>query len=546
LTSRAELYFHTLRHLRLIQVAGRLWFKLSTPTPTSGTTPPTRTAEGPWKAPARRRRSMCAPMLFEMLNETRRVPEGDWSAPSASDLWRYNLHYFDDLNAQGAEARRRWHEQAIEDWIRSNPPAVGTGWEPYPTSLRVVNWIKYALGGQDLSEQATASLATQTRFLRQRLEYHLLGNHLFANAKALVFAGAWFDGGEAGTWLHKGLSILEREIPEQILPDGGQFERSPMYHALALEDVLDLINLARAYPAAIPDRWRLLVHSWPDAAQRMIRWLDAMCHPDGEIALFNDAAFGIAPAPNELRRYAHELLGDSDATLPRLVHLADSGYVRATARDAVLIADVAPIGPDYLPGHAHADTLSFELSLFGQRTIVNGGTSRYGTGPEREAERGTPAHSTVTVDGENSSEVWAGFRVARRAKPFDLKVEDRGDEVHVSCAHDGYRRLRGKPVHRRAWRLRDGELRVEDRIEGTYRTAHARYHLHPSVEAMAEPDGRSGALKLPGGQQVRWQASAPARIEPSSYAPEFGLKLGTRCLVLELRGAEPASLELSW
>lgn len=489
---------------------------------------------------------MCAPMLFEMLNETRRVPEGDWSARGASDLWRYNLHYFDDLNAEGAEARRRWHEQAIEDWIKANPPGTGTGWEPYPTSLRVVNWIKYALAGQPLPEAAIASLATQARALRQRLEYHLLGNHLFANAKALVFAGAWFDGGEAGTWLHKGLSILEREIPEQILPDGGQLERSPMYHALALEDVLDLINLARAYPAAIPDRWKLLAHSWPETARRMLRWLEAMCHPDGEIALFNDAALSIAPEYGELRRYARELLGESDAALPKLVHLVDSGYVRAASRDAVLIADVAPIGPDYLPGHAHADTLSFELSLFGQRTIVNGGTSRYGTGPEREAERGTPAHSTVTVDGENSSEVWAGFRVARRARPFDLGVEETGDEVLISCAHDGYKRLPGKPVHRRAWRLREGALRVEDRIEGAYRSAQARYHLHPAVQVIAGPDGRSGALKLPAGRQVTWRASHPVRVEPSRYAPEFGRKLETRCLVVDLQGAEPALLVLSW
>jgi uncharacterized heparinase superfamily protein len=60
--------------------------------------------------------------------------------------------------------------------------------------------------------------------------------------------------------------------------------------------------------------------------------------------------------------------------------LAESGYLRAEAAGAVLILDVAPVGPDYLPGHAHADTLSFELSLFGQRVFCNGGTSRYGPG----------------------------------------------------------------------------------------------------------------------------------------------------------------------
>ena len=141
--------------------------------------------------------------------------------------------------------------------------------------------------------------------------------------------------------------------------------------------------------------------------------------------------------------------------------LRDSGYVRLAAGPAVALLDVAPLGPDYLPGHAHADTLSFELSLFGQRVIVNGGTSRYGSGPERLAERGTAAHSTVQIDGADSSEVWGGFRVARRARPRDVRVHPGLDPLppvlspaaagacagvlEVSAAHDGYCRLPGRP-----------------------------------------------------------------------------------------------------
>ena len=83
----------------------------------------------------------------------------------------------------------------------------------------------------------------QVRFLRKRLEIHLLGNHLFANAKALVFAGLYFTGNEADEWLGKGLAILEREVPEQVLRDGGHFERSPMHHGIILEDLLDLLNV---------------------------------------------------------------------------------------------------------------------------------------------------------------------------------------------------------------------------------------------------------------------------------------------------------------
>ena len=121
----------------------------------------------------------------------------------------------------------------------------------------------------------------QVRWLAQRLEWHLLGNHLFANAKALVFAGLLFDGAEADRWLTKGLSIVHRELPEQVLPDGGNFELSPMYHSIILEDLLDLINVARAYPdptmAASVDRWR-------ETAGRMLSWLSALCHPDHEIS----------------------------------------------------------------------------------------------------------------------------------------------------------------------------------------------------------------------------------------------------------------------
>lgn len=501
---------------------------------------------------------MSGAMTFRFLNETRRIVEGPWGASVPSQLWRYNLHYFDDLNAFDAKARYRWHVEAIERWILDNPPGKSDAWAPYPTSLRVVNWIKFALGGAVLEAVVADNVAMQVRALTQRLEYHLLGNHLFANAKALIFAGLFFEGDEAERWLDKGMTLLAREIPEQILADGGQFERSPMYHALALEDVLDLINVATVLSDGVPGEWKTFVDSWPALAQRMRAWLSAMCHPDGELSFFNDAAIGIAPSPAELERYANELAGalgtavsDADGGKAddslRVSHLANSGYVRADAPDAVLLIDVAPVGPDYLPGHAHADTLSFELSVFGQRVIVNGGTSHYGLGPERETERGTPAHSTVTVDGQDSSEVWAGFRVARRARPFDLEVRREGERLRVSCAHDGYRRLAGKPVHRRTWVFQLGVLRVEDRVEGRFTSAVARFHLHPAVKLILDVSGSSGCLRVPGGQPVRWQVfGGSTHVERSFYCSEFGRRDPTQCLAVAFDGAASVCMKFTW
>ena len=294
-------YWHTLRHLKPTQLYGRIRFCLVKPRIDMRSAPPLRsTHRRAWVKPAARRVSLVGSEQFCFLNETHDLADRGWDDPALEKLWRYNLHYFDDLNAQDALARTEWQRALLLRWVRDNPPGTGTGWEPYPTSLRIVNWVKWALGGNVLPPECVESLAAQTRWLSQRLEIHLLGNHLFANAKAMVFAGVFFDGLEAEGWQEKGLCILEREVQEQVLPDGGHFERSPMYHALALEDVLDLINLAATFSETIPRRWCGLADSWVETIGRMRIWLAAMCHPDGEISFFNDAAIGIAPSPTEL------------------------------------------------------------------------------------------------------------------------------------------------------------------------------------------------------------------------------------------------------
>ncbi|MCC7279507.1 MAG: alginate lyase family protein [Chromatiaceae bacterium] len=669
-------YWHTLRYLLPVQFYGRLWFRLYRPTPDRRPAQAARPVPGGWVPPVAKPVSLLGPTTFRFLNETHALAGagheaaggGDpWNDPARDKLWLYNLHYFDDLGAapspqpsplagegwgEGVQVARdqrlHWHLALLQRWVAENPPGHGNGWEPYPTSLRIVNWIKWSLtfaserGGVPalLPPACLQSLAVQTRWLSQRLEHHLLGNHLFANAKALVYAGAFFVGPEADRWRGLGLRLMARELDEQILPDGGHFERSPMYHAILLEDVLDLINLAGAYPklfggtetvavdvdgidavAGVDAVTRAnaiggatAVSHWRAKATAMLDWLAAMTHPDGAISFFNDAAFGIAPTLADLERYAD---GISAVSQPRLAlstipattpgmpagttddagppvgtllvnpagktdvpcrWLRDSGYVRLAVGPAVAILDVAPIGPDYLPGHAHADTLSFELSLFGQRVIVNGGTSRYGSGPERLAERGTAAHSTVQIDGADSSEVWGGFRVARRARVLGVKVRQgesdlaavsdeglparpvmvpaapaiaaSGTLLQVSAAHDGYRRLAGRPVHHRTWDLTEDRCSVIDAIEGEYRTAIARFHLHPAIRVAMDPGGdgdqASGYLYLPGGQQVRWQsAGGPARLVPDAWHPQFGLSEAAHCLELRLASAE-CRLHLAW
>lgn len=528
-------YWHTVRHLKPVQVYRRLLFRLARPRVDLRPAPPVRGISG-WVPAAGRAPSLEGPSRFRFLNQTHDLAETGWDDPGLPKLWRYNLHYFDDLTAQGAADRSAWHDALIARWIRENPPGAGTGWEPYPTSLRIVNWIKRDWQGRTLDGAAVHSLAVQARWLSGRLEVHLQGNHLFANAKALVFAGLFFEGAEAAVWLRQGLRILAAQVPEQILPDGGQFERSPMYHALALEDVLDLCNAASAGAAALPPGAGPAVAAWQVVIAPMRRWLLAMCHPDGEIGHFNDAAIGFAPSPAALDAYARRLGFPDEHLSGPVTLLRDSGYVRVEQDHAVALLDVGPLGPDYLPGHAHADTLSFELSIAGHRVLVNSGTSIYAAGAERVRQRGTAAHNTVVVDGEDSSEVWSAFRVARRARPMRLEVVD-GPPPLIRCAHDGYRRLPGRPVHVREWLFGRGSLTVVDRIEGAFRQAQARFHLHPDVAVSATAD--TGAeLVLPDGRRMRMSVEGGSvRLERTTWHPEFGRTVPNQCLVVELAGS---------
>jgi len=533
------------------QIYWRLYFRLFTPPfhqPTDALLLKDITYDGlPWLA---RPESLISSDVFKFLNISHNFSAGiNWNTEAHGKLWTYNLHYFDDLNAIDSPSRSDWHRALIVRWIAENAVGDGVGWESYPTSLRIVNWIKWLISGNDPVPGMLRSLFVQADWLSRRLERHLLGNHLFANAKALVFAGLFFAGDRPAKWLDTGLKIVSEELPEQVLVDGGNFELSPMYHAIFLEDVLDLINATRYWPGVVRS---VMVDSWRETAARMTYWLIGMTHPDGEISFFNDSAMGIASKPSDLLSYAEKLeilLGfcsggsrfrrgvalTASGTLapnPSLVHYQDSGYVRMEGETFTALLDVARVGPDYLPGHAHADTLSFELSAFSQRVIVNSGTSFYGTGAGRSRERGTAAHSTVEVARANSSEVWGGFRVARRAYPFDLDV--RSNSCYVACSHSGYTRLPGAPVHRRAWQMNKDGFQVRDTVRGGKHKSLARYILHPDIHVSAV-DATSWHLTLNCGQRLRLFVKAGlGQLEPARYSPEFGKQRQTNSIVIEL------------
>lgn len=528
---------HTLRYLKPKQVAYRLYYRLRKLKPYTKPVPNLRSALICWTSPAYMLPSTSDGKMFTFLGTTARL-DGNWNSAEFPKLWLYNLHYQDDLNAIGADERFSLCRALVDGWIAATPPLQGNGWESYCISLRVVNWVKW-LSRQKPEEVNPAwveSLASQVDALDQQIEYHILANHLFANAKALVFAGVFFGGEQGDAWLQKGLKLLDQEVAEQFLADGAHYELSPMYHSILLWDLADLISLQRNTELPV---LKQRATEWKQRFTSGLQWLQRMVHPDQDLSFFNDTALGIAPTLNDLKRYAEHL--DLDVTVETAIDklegrlLAASGYaVIDWPKNHRVIADVACVGPDYQPGHAHADTLSCELSLFGQRVLVNSGISQYGDDAERHRQRSTAAHNTLEVDGENSSEVWAGFRVARRARPLGVDLQQSEGHVVLNAAHDGYRRLAGRVIHQRQWLAKPASLTITDRLSGRYTKAIAYWHLQPDIGLLrmgdtcfelALPEGQRALLKIKG---------ADVDVSGSTWHPGFGKSISNQKLVLTL------------
>ena len=398
---------------------------------------------------------------FEFINLKKKFKQAiDWNYKKHKKLWTYNLTYFDFLNQE--KISKKEGLVLINDFVK-NYAILKDAKEPYPTSLRIINWIKFIAKHKIEDQSILQTIKQDSNRLNSNLEYHLLGNHLLENGFALWFSAHLFKDEEC---LKKARKLLQNQLNEQILNDGGHFELSPMYHQLMLYRVLDCIRLAELNSLGSVK----MISFFRDKASEMISWLEHMTFNNGNIPLFNDAANAITPKSFNIFAYA-KALNIKSANIP----LSDSGYRKFLNNNYELICDVGELGPSYQPGHSHADTFNFELYINDEPILVDSGISTYNIGVERSSERSTKAHNTVSVNSLNSSQVWGGFRVAKRANVKILKDSD----VIIIATHDGFKEL--KTIHERRWLLRKNQIEINDVLSNMTVDGTCYLHFHPSV-----------------------------------------------------------------
>lgn len=522
-TMNLSKYLHTVRYFRPGQF-GYLIFRRLFPAGMATVAPktvvPKRFAPKPFPS---KYRSWLGGNRFEFLNDARDLGSPpNWGMPEASYTWRYNLHYFDYLNQP--EIDRKTCHRLVKDWISGHPPAPGAvGWEAYPLSLRIVNWIKYCLTIGDFPAGLPESLWVQAHNLRRRVEYHVSGNHLFANGKALWFAGVFLN---ERVFTELGRKIILKESDAQFRPDGGHYELSPMYHALMLEDILDLINLARASGT---DAKATGLHG---VAGRALGWMETIVGGNGKIPLLNDSVHGIAPSFDLLREYAMRLGIESDTTRIRAgrsegCEILDlSGYQILSDGPVRLVFDAASLGPDHQPGHAHCDMLAALFDFDGKPVFTDTGVFAYYGTRRRAYARSTPAHNTVVIDGLEQAELWREFRMGRRGYPTDFFMAGRS----VGCGHTGFEIWKKDLRHHRTVSLVENGFEIRDEPSGPDRHHFkAYYHLAPDTEVKIPNPGQFAI----NGRILVKPLGVSMNVCDSEYYPEFGVVQKRPCLVME-------------
>jgi hypothetical protein len=386
----------------------------------------------------------------------------NWNFNQFGKLWTYNLNYFDFLNQENISKENGL--RLIQDFI-NNDAFLIDGKEPYPISLRGINWVKFLSNNQVKDEQINKTLYFHYCILFKNLEYHLLGNHLLENAFSLLFGAYYFQDEKL---YNKSKDLLISELNEQVLKDGAHFELSPMYHQIILSRLLDSVQLIKINKAWKKDN---LISFLEHKSSLMISWLHNITYKNGNIPMVNDSTFNIAPNSEKLFLYAKGL-GISNQEIP----LSDSGYRKITSYNYELLLDIGNVGPDYQPGHGHSDTFNFELLKNGIPIFVDTGISTYEKNNLRQSERSTSSHNTVQIENLEQTQVWDSFRVAKRAKVNILKEKYNS----IKASHDGYQN--NGYCHTRTYIWEEKFIIIKDEInKSTNNKSKAFFHLHSSL-----------------------------------------------------------------
>ncbi|MBT3379117.1 MAG: alginate lyase family protein [Lentisphaerae bacterium] len=316
----------------------------------------------------------------------------------------------------------------LEDWCTDNPRPKGPRqarytWRTLECGIRLSGSWPGCFFASIRSPRFTArTMATMLAALWQQADYlttfHGGGNWLVTETAGLVTCGVLFpEFADSGRWLEMAFGRLEREIDQQVPPDGAQVELTPHYHSVTLRSFHAAVRIAEHNGVPVPPAVK-------DGIMRMVRYLAYVSKPDGRIPMFNDSDHG--SVRGRLKPFATGLRPDIQfiatqgvrGKRPQLTSVAfpyAGQYIMRSGWDPDALYLAFDAGP-YGLGHQHEDKLQIDVHAFGRSHILDPGRFTYARSPWRSYFVSTHSHSTVLVDNlgqerrRTPRETWVGTR----------------------------------------------------------------------------------------------------------------------------------------
>jgi hypothetical protein len=456
-------------------------------------------------------------------------------------------------------------ESQILSWNRSNPFMTGVNWKsPLEAGIRLITWayVAFLTAGlrqpRELYDKVLRRQIYQHQYFIRRFysKHSSANNHLIGEMAGLYIGSVlwpWFK--ESKSWRTFSKQKLIQENGRQIEGDGVGKERATEYQLFDLELFIATAALGQAIDDPFP-------HEYWNRINGMIAFLSAISSRGGDLPIFGDGdnaqvislpetraerlrslvAIGKASEmaePGDLRSLLL-LWGQAPTEIPlsrsgdsehKIQAFEDGGYYilpsdRGGEEEIVIVFDAGPMGLPPLNAHGHADALSFCLSYGGREFLIDPGTYCYQGAPQWRAYfRGTGAHNTVRVDGEDQSVIGGPFLWRQTAHARLENFHETAEVLEVCGSHDGYRRLQDPVVHTRSLRFskRSRDLSISDHLD-CRQSHHIELLFHFSEKCRLEQTGRNAFEASAGGKRLALHIDS--HLEPQLYRgsekPIFG------------------------
>ena len=312
--------------------------------------------------------------------------------------------------------------------------------------------------------------------------------------------------------LKLGLKILNQIVAEEILDDGMHFSRSPSKHLFFLKSLIDIKNYLGLSGCSIPKTLNEII-------SKMGMILKFFKINNSELAIFNEFNFIDNNQLNEVIKRANTRL-----RVPSTLNQAC--FKRISYNKLTFIMDCGSPPKE----KTHAGSLSFEFSHFGEKLVVNSGSPFVNDKKWIEAMRSTAAHSTVSIDDINSSDIFYQKDTNTRiAKVWSELLFDKNC-YWINSAHSGYKEIFGV-IHNRKIHIDPEKLiiRGQDYISKPAKNfvnipkkMIIRFHIHPDVKLNVTTSKKKVFLQLK--NNFAWEfICSEAKIKLSE-----GIYLGTK------------------